>query len=218
MKLLALMLSCLATVAFAQTKVEDARALSSSRAVAGAASASLGTLQKLAAGENYRALGFESAAEVRGAALDEPLAVYMVRLDDLKAYHAGSDPSSLLRPLDKVVFPVSVDKRVRSSITLEDRGGKWQATSFGAPALTQRLSEARDRAVAAHRVPPGGSFVVHVAALNAYFLGYREGSRLMLTAITDDGELKTKAGATEPASEVFVTLAEAAQRYNGLPR
>ncbi|HKE47974.1 MAG TPA: hypothetical protein VKB52_07905 [Rhodanobacteraceae bacterium] len=175
-------------------------------------------MQKLAAGENFRAFGFESAAEVRAAALEEPLAVYMVQLDDLRNYRAGTDPSSLLKRLDKVVFPVSVDKRVRSSITLEERGGKWQATSFGAPALTQRLSDARSRALASHGVQPGGSFIVHVAALNAYFLGHRNGSQLMLTAIADDSELRTRAGETQPASEVFVALAEAARRYNGLPR
>ena len=60
--------------------------------------------------------------------------------------------------------------------------------------------------------------VVHVAALNLYFLGYRVDGRLMLTPLESHSTYKLEGGAVLRADQVFATLAPVAQRHNGLPQ
>src|SRR5580693_10237967 len=49
-----------------------------------------------AARTRYADLGFRSADEAKAATLGSPIAIYYVRLDQLRAYHSGDDPIKLL--------------------------------------------------------------------------------------------------------------------------
>lgn len=185
--------------------------------VIGAASRSLGTLNKLVTEQNFKNMGFESAAEVKSATIGDPLPVFMVQLDELRAYKKGADPNRLLKALDKAIIPVAVNGQVRSSITVEKSKGEWKGMSFGAPNLTRALAKVQMESAAASHVPTDAYFVVHIAALNAYYLGHRANNKLMLTTIIDDPSLKQPAGKTMPAEEVFSLLSPIARQYNGLP-
>jgi hypothetical protein len=57
--------------------------------------------------ENFKAMGFESADDLAGAALAEPLPVFMVELESLRGYQAGSDANKLLKPIDIVIYPLT---------------------------------------------------------------------------------------------------------------
>jgi hypothetical protein len=116
-----------------------------------AADRGLTTLAKLVNEQNYRAMGFESVAEVSTAALGEPIRVMMVKLDALRAYQPGSDPNQLLSDVPQAIYPVMVRDQVRSAITVSQvDAGRWTAVGFGNPHLAKQTAQAR-RAISAAR-------------------------------------------------------------------
>ena len=211
--LLICILVCLAQLASAQPAPHSA--MRSMKEVTDLAQQSLEVFSQVANDGNYRSLGFDSLAEIRSARAEPAIPVYMVGLDTLRRYARGSDPVALLMPLDKAIVPLSVQGQVKSSVSVEMRDGRWSVESYGAPNLARAL--ARARVAVANAAQGAAPFAVHVPALNSYFLGHREGTRLMLTTVIDDPNLKVPAGRTLPAEDVFATLAPIAQAHNGLP-
>jgi hypothetical protein len=182
-----------------------------------AATRALDTLRKLVTADNAKDMGFDAPAEAATATLGVPVRVQMVRLDALRAYVAGADPGGLLTEANRVIYPVSVNDQVKSSIVVEGSGNQWKASSFGGPHLVRQM--ARYRADVTARLKPAADSVtlVHVAALNVYFLGYRVDGRLMLTPLENHPEYRLEAGSSVPADQVFATLVPIARNYNGLP-
>lgn len=182
-----------------------------------AATRALDPLKKLVTAENARDMGFDDVSEVADATLGEPIREQMVRLDALRTYTAGADPGLLLTESNRVIYPVTARGQVKSSIVVEGAGDQWRFTSFGGPRLVRQM--ARFRSEVSDRVkPPNDSMtVVHVAALNLYFLGYRVDGRLILTPLESTPAYKLEAGTPLPADQVFVALAPIAREYNGLP-
>lgn len=204
------------TSAIAQGNVQaDAeRDVSETKDVAARA---LVTFQKIGKETNFKAMGFESADEMTNATLGQPLSVFMVELDALRAYQSASDPNKLLKSIDKVIYPVSVRDEVRSSIVLQKGKEGWKASDFGGANFARLVTRARDESAKATTLPPTAYFVVQVPALNAYFVGYRQDNKLMLASIIDDSTMNLRAGIALPAEEVFGELVPFAQKYNGLP-
>jgi hypothetical protein len=182
-----------------------------------AAAQALATFQKLGRQTSFKAMGFESADEMSAATLDEPMPVFMVELNDLRGYQAGSDPNKLLKPIDKVIYPVKTGAQVRSSIILQKSKEGWKASDFGGPNFARLVTRARDESVKATSLPLTAYFVVQAPALNAYFLGYRQDDKLMLVSLIDDPALNLRAGTALPAEQVFEDLSAVARKYNGLP-
>lgn len=182
-----------------------------------AATRAIDPLRKLVTADNARDMGFESPAEAAAAALGEPIRVQMVRLDALQNYVAGADPGSLLMEANRILYPVTVKDQVKSSIIVEGTGNQWKATSFGGPHLAGQI--ARFRADVTARLKPSADSVsvVHVAALNLYFLAYRVDGRLMLTPLENHPNYQLEAGSSLAADQVFASLAPIARNYNGLP-
>jgi hypothetical protein len=182
------------------------------------ATQALATFQKIGKQANFKAMGFESADEMTNATLGQPLSVYMVELGDLRVYRAASDPTKLLKPIDKVIYPVNVKDEVRSSIVLQKSKEGWKASDFGGANFARLVTRARDESAKATGLPTTGYFVVQVPSLNAYFLGYRQNDKLMLVSLADDSALNLRAGTPLPAEQVFGDLVPFAQKYNGLPQ
>jgi hypothetical protein len=185
---------------------------------AGVASRSLELLSKLATSQGPKTFGFESAKEVSEVKLGDPIGVFMVQLDDLGNYQAGTDPNKLLKPINKVIYPLLAREQVRSSIVVQKTDESWQATDFGGLNLIKLLTQARQKSGAKSRTPPGSCFAIQIPALNAYFIGYRDREKkLMLSSVIDDPTLELSAEETLPAEEVFRKLAPIAKKHNGLP-
>jgi hypothetical protein len=182
-----------------------------------AAARGLESLRKLVNADNARDMGFDSVDEASVAALGAPVRVQMVRLDALRRYEPGADPAALLTDANRVIYPVSVKDQVRSSVIVEGAGSQWTATSFGGPHLVRQMARFRADVTARLQTPPASLTVVHVAALNLYFLGYRVDDQLMLTPLENHPTYRLEAGASLPAVEVFTVLAPIARAYNGLP-
>jgi hypothetical protein len=177
----------------------------------------LDTLKELVQGRNGRDLGFESPQEAASAVLGQPLAVYMVQLDNLRNYISGENPDQLLKPLNHAIFPVMVGSQVRSSITVEQGRNGPKATRVGFPRITRLLTQARQKAAAGAHIPEDAIFSVQIPALNAQFVAYRVQGRLMLISLLDDPALRLSADRSTPAESVFTSLVQPARAYNGLP-
>ena len=174
-----------------------------------AAQAGLKTMQSLVRTENFQGLGFSSMDQVNNAQLGDPLKVYRVPLDTLTAYKGDANAFGLLQDAHKMIYPLTVDQQVISSLSATQKDDGWRATEFGNSALT--------RALAAHRASKD-DFVVWVPALKIYFTARGEGEKLTLTTIMDDPRFDFKAGQEIPASKVFTVLQKSASEYNGLPQ
>lgn len=182
-----------------------------------AAEQALGTLALLVTKENRQQMGFDSVEEVRAATLGVPLPEFMVRLDELQKFHEGEDPSRLLHSTGRLTFPVLVQGRTRSSVTL-GRGEKgWEAVSYGGPNYIRLLAEERGRLMEKEGRSADEYLEVRVPALNLSFLGARKEGRLFLTPLFEDPRFPLKKGATLPAEEVFKAIQPAAREHTGLP-
>jgi hypothetical protein len=182
-----------------------------------AATRGLETLRRLVTADNARDMGFDSPAEAASATLGDPVRVQMVRLDALRQYEAGADPGRLLTEANKVIYPVAVKDQVKSSIVIEGSGNQWKASSFGGPHLVRQVARYKADVTARLRPAAESLTVVHVAALNVYFLGYRVDGRLMLTPLENHPNYRLEAGSSLPAEQVFAALAPIARNYNALP-
>src|SRR5579859_1241230 len=80
-----------------------------------AASDAIGVLQKLVNETNYKAMGFDSADQVKQAQLGAPMAVSDVGLDQLKGYLPQTNPANHLSTTSETVYPVTVNGAVKSS-------------------------------------------------------------------------------------------------------
>jgi hypothetical protein len=176
-----------------------------------AATTAIGVLQKMVNDQNFRGLGFDSVAEVGQAQLGEPMPVFDIGLDQLKAYKEGTDPNTLLAATSRTLYPVTVGGQTKSSITVTHRENGYVASSFGNADIMKSLSRYRQTQTG------GGDFVVRVPAFSMYYLGRRIENRLLLVPIIDDPRLKLKSGEAVAANVVLAQLVPLANGYNGLP-
>jgi hypothetical protein len=180
-----------------------------SATAAAAAQEGLATFQRVINANNYAALGFGSPDEVRRATLGEPLPIFRVGLDALRASTEQTNPSTLLIDARRSLYPVEVDRRVATSIFVTQASDGWRATDLGTAAVARAVTRYRSRPT---------DFIVHVPALKVYFVGRRVEGTLVLTPVKDDPRTGFKAGDSLPAGRAFMALQRAAQGYNGLPQ
>ncbi len=178
-----------------------------------AAARGLDTFRKLVTNDNFKEMGFESMAEVSSASLGEARHVFSVGLEQLKGFAPGGDANRMLADANQEFYPVMVGDQARSSVSVEQRDGKWRATSFGSARMSRQLGQ-MSRSLTQSAEKP---ILVHVQPFNLYFVGQRSDNRLMLTPLGDYSSFNLKAGATMSAEEVFTALVPVAQAYNGLP-
>jgi hypothetical protein len=206
----------LATAVNAYAEDPAAKAVNQTRELA---DRELSTMRQFASDQSARALGFASEDKGANASLGEPIAVFMVRLDELQRYEPHTDPNKLLHDAETVIYPVITDGQVRSSIFLEKTNQQWNAGRFGGANLARLLNDARQQNSAKKMaLATGSQFAVEVPALNAYFMGWRSQEKLMLSPVMDDPALKLSKNETLPAQEIFTRLAVAAREHNGRPR
>lgn len=205
--------SLLATLGAAQQR-SDVYDRSDKQGADEAAAQALRNLTALAQ-TNYRALGFDSVDQARAARLGQPVGQFVIELDRLKSYQPGTEASQLLTSTQTLIYPVVVENRTRSSVTVSRRGGRWQAVSFGNPTYVKALTEVRDRQASA----PADSeaFEVRIPALNLMFLGHRENSKVILSPIFDEARFGFRRGEALSLDDVLQKILPAAREHNGLP-
>jgi len=103
----------------------------------------LTTLRKLTTEETFRDLGFESVNEAERATLGEPIQFFYVRLDQLREFKPEDDPNELLIDAKRYLYPVLVDGKLRSAVTVEMLKGKFVAVGFGGASLVAEYDKVR---------------------------------------------------------------------------
>lgn len=182
------------------------------------AAQALATLRRLVTPENPGSMGFSSPEEARQSTMDDPISVFMVRLDQLRAYRPGQEPSKLLIDLETAIYVVRVKSEARSSVEMSRVRGGWEARSFGNAPEAKLLDQVRREVVKATEIDSSAFFEVRIPALNLYFLGHQGPDGLMLSPLLDDPSLGFKAGEPQLAAKVLEKLQPLAQEHNGLPR
>lgn len=178
----------------------------------------LEAFKMLVTDNNFANMGFKSKNEVKTAKLGDPIREFTVRLDMLKKYKPGDDPNNLLTGGNRVIYPVTVDNQVRSSIEITEVEKKWSATGFGGSNFIKLLDKTRKTQVDSSKLSPSSYFAVRIPAFNLYFIAHYAENKLMLTPVFDTSGLGLKAQITKSADEVFEALIPAAQKHDGSPR
>jgi hypothetical protein len=174
---------------------------------AAAATASLATLAELAAKGPPGRRGFNSIGEVQFATLATSLPVFMVRLDSLRAYQSGQDTRALLFDKQEVMYPITVNGEVRSSVVTRKRAdGLWEAAAFGRGNVAKAVHIGRQGVSANRGIAESSVSLIEIPTLSARLLGHDERGVLMLTPVYDVPGTAFHAGETHSASEVFAAL------------
>jgi hypothetical protein len=175
--------------------------------------------QELGSQPGPRLAGMPAANQMDRAALGEPFAVMMVRLDELQRYQpaSASDPQALLHDLPVAIFAIRVGGKVSGEMVMGKAGGTWSARGFAGPAHVQAMENVRGQVMSTAGVPAGAAMLVRVPALNLELVAYRDATGLYLTPIADLPTAGLKAGQTLPAARLFELLLPLAREHNGLP-
>lgn len=174
---------------------------------ASAANQALATFRTLVNAQNYKDFGFDSADELANARLGAPLRVYFVRLDQLREYQPGSDPNRLLTDINQLHYPVLSGDKVKSSVVVQQTDNRWRLARLGEGGLAQQIAALRKSpSNAAPSEASAQEFIVRVGALGLYFIGHRDGDKLLLTPVAVPPGSNLRAGNPTPAEEVFSAL------------
>lgn len=146
-------------------------------------------------------LGFTSQQMVQRSSSGEPLGAQIVTLGSIKAFNAGDDPGKLLLDSNELHYPVYVDKRPISSITIRKKGGGWEFALFGDRGIL--LAE---KARLRQPVSRPSYFMVQVQALYLTFLAYYQAGKLYLIPTCAEPDLKYPLYEPVPAERVFLAL------------
>ncbi len=167
--------------------------------------------------ENYRVLGFRTAAEAKSSELGDPIAIYIVPLEKLRNYSALADPRELLTGGDRLTYPVLTRNAVRSSLTMAKVNGAWIYAKAGSPKFARRFFTLRSRDEVVSRVAADEYIEVSIPALNLIFLGRESGASLTLIPSEDYQGFGMRTGSSYPANMVFARLAAVARTQKSGP-
>jgi hypothetical protein len=157
-------------------------------------------------------LGFGSVDEMAAAQLGSPFRICSAPLELLEQYQTGNDPNELLVDSGRMLFPILVNGRARSSLTVEKSEGKiksWRVTQRGSPRFMRLIQNAFPTLISPIHTqdPMSSTFLVWIMGLR--FLGDRKNGQLFLTPIEEiDRPLKLKVGEQQAAPAFFDTLAK----------
>jgi len=171
-----------------------------------AATKSLVTFRSLSESEtHFKTLGLDVAGEASKATVGGGLVDYMIGLYPLREWD-GTDPMKLLRATGQYVFPITVDGKTRSSVTVARVKDEWVPAAFGAPNEARARSDAKDNLATQ---APGGAkefAQVRVPALRTIFIAFEASDGLQFTSLTSRPEFGLEPGKPELAVTVLKRL------------
>jgi len=174
-----------------------------------------------------RDLGFPSIEEGRQAKPSTPFRIYHIRLDQLRAYGAQTNPKADMRELlrellidtHSFVFPLTTTAngitQVRSAATVVAIGKDYQISKLESSDMVHELTAARLEANNRHPDKACSCFAIWIPALTRYFLGDITTTPTMIK-ILEDGPGTLKKGAWLQVEQFLGELSHEAQsaRYD----
>jgi len=173
----------------------------------------LATFKGLLNEKNCTRFGFESVEEIKTAELGEPIQEYIIKLDQLRNYKAGSDPSLLLSRSQIVIFPVIAGNRVRSSIQFAWIDYAWKAVAFGGTNTIRTYTDMRNALMVRLGRTEDDFFWVHVPWLGLRLIGHYEKEEIFLTPLAGIETLGLKTGVSQPLAGILAVLKPLADTY-----
>jgi len=174
-----------------------------------AARAWLEIFQQTVTESNYKELGFESLEEAKQAQLGEPMAVRMLKMEQMRDYQEGVQIESLADEVGWMIYPVLVREQVRVALELGRKDELWAGTRFGSGNFVRLLERTRRAA---------DDYVLAFPALNQYFIASGKERELRLYPILDDAELRWKAGEPLEPADALARMSKLAAQADDLPR
>ena len=150
-------------------------------------------------------LGFVSVAEAADSntALGVPFAIDRLRVDLLRTFPPGGDPTSLVVFGEEFIYPVTVSGQVRSSLTVTRMSpdSTWRSTAWGSSHLIRLLDQFRKSVDSS-----SSTFVLAIPELNRYFLGNIIGNKFLIIPLRSEPKLGLKEGVPIAAEMLFIKL------------
>lgn len=183
-----------------------------------AAGKGLSQFRNLADAESFKDLGLDNAASAAKAGLGAPKRDFIIRLDALQSFKAGGDIEALLVDTKIVHYPIVIDGRAISSISMVSLEGKWETISVGDVERTSLRRRAIDNSVKRFAKAEEEHFIVRIPALNMEFTAFRDRSdALQLASLSDNPMAGLTAGEAESAAKVIPRLLPLALADDGMP-
>jgi hypothetical protein len=183
-----------------------------------AAGKGLDQFRSLVDAESFRDLGLADVASAAKTGLGKPKRDFIIRLDALKEFKAGGDVEALLVDTKIIHYPLVIEGKEISSISLVSLKGKWETVSLGDVQRTSLRRRAIDNSIKRFAKAEEDHFLVRVPALNLEFTAFRDRSdALQLASLSDNPMAGLTAGEAEPASKVLPRLVPLALADDGLP-
>lgn len=183
-----------------------------------AAGKGLGQFRSLVDAESFRDLGLADVASAAKAGLGTPKRDFIIRLDALKEFKAGGDIEALLSDTKIVHYPIVIEGKAISSISMVKLEGKWETVSVGDVQRTSLRRRAIDNSVKRFAKTEEDHFIVRIPALNMEFTAFRDRSdALQLASVSDNPMAGLIAGEAEPAAKLIPRLVPLALADDGLP-
>lgn len=148
-----------------------------------AARYALTLLPKLVNDANFEGFGFKSAKEISDAQLDKPIALMSISYDQLMRQDQPGKISALASPTSQEIFPVLVEKSVRTSILVVQKDNYWTHSSLGGTnhAFTIQVLEREFRAKGLDDLSNARYRLVDFAGLSMEFYNLeKEGKNLFI--------------------------------------
>jgi hypothetical protein len=183
-----------------------------------AAGKGLEQFRSLVDAESFRDLGLADAASAAKTGLGTPKRDFIIRLDALQAFKAGGDIEALLVDTKIVHYPIVIEGKPISSISMVSLEGKWETVSIGDVQRTSLRRRAIDNSVKRFAKTEEDHFIFRFPALNMEFTAFRDRSdALQLASVSDNPKAGLTAGEAESAAKVIPRLVPFALADDGLP-
>jgi hypothetical protein len=166
---------------------------------------------------DLKSIGFENEKQVQEAKLGVPIGDYTVHLNELKEYRTGRPAAEMLHATGRLLFPVELNQKARSMVTLSLQQEVWAIESYGGQNQIQMITDLRKSIANSEGRPENELFQVRIPALQLAFIGVERGSEIYLSPLFDLTRHGLQKGKIYRAEEVLGKLIDEARQHNGLP-
>jgi hypothetical protein len=167
---------------------------------------------------NAVGLGFANTNEAQGSVLGtQEFLAYEIPRDKLAAYTGVQPFKDLVDPVERVIFPVMVHDRPKSTIVMSKVGKFWKTERTGGPRHIYELTETLKVISATNSAIADRTFAVEIPLLSVWLLGYRTDNnavQLMTTATVKAGPI-TKSAHQMVDAPLMSAFSKIAQNYGG---